>query len=291
MLDVAKAFDRVWHEGLIYKLMNFNFSKELVLMIYSFIRERSFFVSVGKDTSSRHRLAAGVPQGSILGPLLYVLYVADFPKEGITTNQYLGCYADDTAIAAKSIRPDQAVMHLQELIPSTENWCIRWRISINASKSKLLIVRRTHTRKEINAKLILFGTEMPIVKHASYLGIVLNEKLTWKHHINTIKGKAIAALTSLVPLLGSQSKLDLAKKGHLYIAVIRPILTYASPAWATYTKKDVQKLQIFQNKALRKALLCNHLNIFKVLDYVALEEDYNLRPFAAHLTRDLNFPT
>ncbi|KFM71947.1 putative RNA-directed DNA polymerase from transposon X-element, partial [Stegodyphus mimosarum] len=197
MLDVAKAFDRVWHEGLIYKLINFNFSRELVHLIYSFIRERTFYVSVGSDTSGHQRLGAGVPQGSILGPLLYIIYVADFPKDGITTNHYLGCYADDTAIATRSISPDYAVKKLQLLMPAIEKWCEKWRISINAAKSKLLIVRRTRTRKPITERLILFGTVVPVVKHATYLGVIINEKLTWKQHVNSVKGKAIAALTSL----------------------------------------------------------------------------------------------
>ncbi|KFM83214.1 putative RNA-directed DNA polymerase from transposon BS, partial [Stegodyphus mimosarum] len=123
-------------------------------------------------------------------------------------------------------------------------------------------------------------------------------------------------MKSLMPLLGKHSKLDLKRKRHLYIAIIRPIMCYASPAWATVTKNDLKKIQVIQSKYLRlitnahyyvsnetlhrdlkieymknfldrvndyffrKALICPHLNQFDIFNYITLEEDINIRPYA-----------
>ncbi|KFM59365.1 RNA-directed DNA polymerase from mobile element jockey, partial [Stegodyphus mimosarum] len=137
MLDVVKAFDRVWHEGLIYKLIQQGLEREMIQLIVSFITNRTFAVSIGEDQSSIHTINAGVPQGSILGPILYLLYVAEFPRMPIDKNHFLGCYADDTALAVKSANANYAVSKLQDFMTDVEAWCTKWRILINAQKSQL----------------------------------------------------------------------------------------------------------------------------------------------------------
>ncbi|KFM66762.1 RNA-directed DNA polymerase from mobile element jockey, partial [Stegodyphus mimosarum] len=239
MLDVAKAFDRVWHEGLIYKLIQQQMKRELIELIVSFITNRKFTVSVGQDLSTIRDIAAGVPQGSILCPILYLMYVADFPNPQRGDNYFMGCYADDTALAVKSANAKHAITKLQDMMPNIEEWCTKWRISINAQKSQLLIIRRKHRKVPIRKKLYLLGSEVPQVNNAKYLGVVLNDNLTWKDNTANIRRKANGVINNLKPLLGKFSPLDLRRKR----------------------------------------------------DYSLNPEDAEVRPLAAHLTRDSNFPT
>ncbi|KFM57234.1 RNA-directed DNA polymerase from mobile element jockey, partial [Stegodyphus mimosarum] len=251
MLDVAKAFDRVWHEGLIFKLINFNFDREIIKLIYSFIVNRKFFVSIGEEVSELKEIKASVPQGSILGPVIFLFYVADFPYFNLSRDYYVGCYADDTALAVRSRRAENATRKLQDFMPLVEDWCRQWRIAINAQKSQLLIIRRRFAKENFKGSLKLFNEDIPIVQKANYLGVVLNSSFTWKDHIKHITHKTISVIQSLTPLIGRYSKLDLYKKRLIFTSIIRPIMTYASPAWIMYKKNDLKKLQVIQNKYLR----------------------------------------
>lgn len=98
MLDVEKAFDNVWHDGLVHKHHTFQLPPYLVKLVDNYLRQRSFQVALGAVTSSSNNIEAGIPQGSILGPLLYTLFTADLPELPSGSQLYL--YADDTAITA-----------------------------------------------------------------------------------------------------------------------------------------------------------------------------------------------
>ncbi|KFM64063.1 putative RNA-directed DNA polymerase from transposon BS, partial [Stegodyphus mimosarum] len=251
MLDVAKAFDRVWHEGLICKLIDLDFERELILVLLSFISNRTFKVSVGNSLSTKRIMLSGIPQGSVLGPILYLFYVADFPKIHYNSNAILACYADDTAVAVKSANVNHAIKKLQENVPYIENWCKRWKVRINAQKSQLLNVRKRKKNARLKMELLLFNEPVPIVNKAKYLGITINNRLTWTPHIENTRSHALRVMKCLYPIIGKFSKLDLYKKRLIYLNTIRPIMTYAAPAWATATEKDIEKLQKVQNKFLR----------------------------------------
>ncbi|KFM63222.1 RNA-directed DNA polymerase from mobile element jockey, partial [Stegodyphus mimosarum] len=112
---------------------------------------------MGNDKSECKRLNAGVAQGSILGPVLYLFYVSDFPKMTVGGNTFTGCYADDTALAATSFRAEHAITKLQTFIPAIEDWCTKWRIAINAQKSQLLIIRKKTPRTPLTATLSILA--------------------------------------------------------------------------------------------------------------------------------------
>ncbi|KFM59463.1 RNA-directed DNA polymerase from mobile element jockey, partial [Stegodyphus mimosarum] len=234
MLDVAKAFDRVWHEGLIFKLINMGLQRELILLIYSFLQHRTFYVIQGNEKSNIKPIRSSVPQGSILGPILYLFYISDFPKPNLNHYSLLACYADDTAIAIKSIQAKQAIAKMQQYLHSVEDWCTNWRVKINATKSQLLILNKSKKFNNLQ-DLLLFQEPVPIVSKAKYLGIILNSKLTWSDHIQSVKNKALGIMIRFLPVIGKYSNLSLRTKRHIYTSCIRPILCYASPAWNTAT--------------------------------------------------------
>lgn len=152
-----------------------------------------------------------------------------------------------------SLNPEHAVKSLNEQMPPIEQWCRNNKIAINTDKSQLMIIRRKKRHKKINSDVILFNNKIPITNKATYLGITFNDKFTWNLGIQNIINKTYAAYNCLKPLLNANSSLPIDLKRLLYLQCLRPILTYACPAWGNIINKtQTNKLEIVQNKILRR---------------------------------------
>ena len=130
-LDVAQAFDKVWHKGLIYKLNRF-LPKSYVNLFSSYLNNRIFRVRIENEYSSLKHINAGVPQGSILGPILYLIYTSNIP---VLNNVKVATFADDTALLATGKNINESTSKLQEANNSISNWCKTWKIKLNETKS------------------------------------------------------------------------------------------------------------------------------------------------------------
>lgn len=245
-LDVSKAFDRVWHDGLVYKLSQIHIPKYLTLIISSFLTNRSFVICHNNHSSSSHPIHAGVPQGSVLSPLLYNIYTYDIPSP---PHGFFGLFADDTVIVTRSRKAANAISHLQDSLDSLEDYFTSWKISINPQKSQATFFtkRRTTPRD----RPIINDTEIPWSPSSKYLGIQLDKSLTWKAHILAVKQKALISRRQLYPLLSSSSSLDLRTKRLLYTTILRPIITYGAAVWATASKTHFKTIETLQSKTLR----------------------------------------
>lgn len=243
-LDVAQAFDKVWHRGLIHKITSL-LPTNVHLLLQNYITNREFVVKQ-KDFFSRHcKIDAGVPQGSVLGPILYVLYTSDMP----TTSQTMtSTFADDTAILCTHTDPKVATSILQRHILETEVWLKNWRIKVNETKC----VHITFTlRKETCPAVTINGQNIPQQNETKYLGIHLDRRLTWRNHIEKKVSNIKLKMKSLYWMLNSKSALPLEYKVLLYKAMLKPIWTYGIEMWGTATPSNIEKLQRVQSKALR----------------------------------------
>lgn len=245
-LDLAQAFDRVWHTGLLFKLINLHFPASYIKLLSSYLFYRSFTVGYKSAESSRRPILAGVPQGSLIGPVLFNLYINDMPS---TPNTELAVYADDTAVMAQSARPAQLCLYLQRALTALEQWYSRWRMKVNASKSQATQIARRRTKPP--QQLVINGTPIPWKKTAKYLGVTLDSTLTWRPHIEELRSKAICRLGMLGHLLNRRSVLSRRNALLLYKTLIRPIMTYAAPAWCYAAPTNIARLAVVQHKILR----------------------------------------
>lgn len=244
-LDVRQAFDRVWIQGLIHKIGEY-LPTHYVLLIESYLHERKFRVHHGEAISNIKPIAAGVPQGSVLGPLLYVLYTADIP---ITGGNPIATFADDTATLASNNDYNTANDSLQKSVDEIIAWTNKWKIQLNTGKSvKVNFALRPH----LSVPTYINGEEIPTQNHAKYLGLHIDSKLMWKTHILKKCEEVKARLRSLFWLLRAQSKLSLNNKRLLYITVIRPIWSYGGPIWGCTADTNLLIVQRLQNLILRK---------------------------------------
>lgn len=255
LLDVAKAFDSVWHNGLLYKLYTQGFPGTIVKLLRSYLSNRTFSVKVDNALSTRRRIYAGVPQGSVLGPVLYSLYTADTPTAPFV---HTAQYADDTAFFTRNPKRDLVTRRLQTVLDATDDWAKKWRITINGNKTQAMMITRKlgprGPRRRPPLHLQLNGQELPWRNTAKYLGVTLDKKLTWKAHIEDLRNRACARMTKLYPILNADSSLDAATGIRTYCSLVRPIMEYASPIWAYAANIHLKKLQVVQNRALRRAL-------------------------------------
>ena len=152
-LDMEKAFDTVWHEGLITKLKNCNIDQYLIKIINSYLKNRTFVVGINNNVSTEKSVAAGVPQGSVLGPVLFLYYVNDIPK---STKVQIAIFADDTALFALSWHKKQAIKELQTYVHELEQYYYKWKLKINTSKTELVLFSRKFREKEI-PKITLYN--------------------------------------------------------------------------------------------------------------------------------------
>ncbi|GBM91963.1 putative RNA-directed DNA polymerase from transposon BS, partial [Araneus ventricosus] len=246
-LDVRKAFDRMWHNGLIYKLIKFKIPNYLIVILINYLRNRTFRVKLNHTLSDIGSIKAGTPQGSILSPLLYTIYTSDFPK----TNQIMNCFfADDTAILAQGSTINYVIHTLQKGLNNIEKWCTLWRVAINTDKAHAVMFRKGTSRKELKA-LSFFDEDLTWDKEVKYLGLILDDKLTFRSHLKHNTEKFWAKVHLLIPLIGRRSPLTLVNKLLLFKQVLRPILMYAAQIWGLAAFSNRKKAQILQNKILR----------------------------------------
>ena len=274
LLDIAKAFDSVWHDALIYKMHKINTPQHITRIIRSYLSNRNMFVSV-KGTNSRLKyIKAGVPQGSILGPLLYNIYTNDIP---LSSRTHLAIYADDTAIYTSSWNPSQATKYLQEHLNDILEYFLNWKLAVNPAKTQAI----TFTRKklDLSKKVKILGHQVPWTNKVKYLGVTLDSRLAWAPAIEARTRLAYPALRKIYPLISRNSKLRKEIKVTLYKVCIRPVITYGHQVWAAAAKSHIQKTQRVQNKFLRIILnkargtsinkLHELANIQPIGDYIA----------------------
>lgn len=243
-LDSSQAFDKVWHKGLLYKLKKL-LPQPYFVMFKSYLTNRHFAVKYEGAISPTLQIRSGVPQGSILGPVLYLIYTSDLPTH---PNSTIATYADDVAVLSTHENAETASEYLQLLLNQLEGWYRKWRLKINETKS----VHVTFTNKRsLCPPVKINNKQIPISTEAKYLGIHLDQRLNWRKHIQAKKQQINLKIRSMYWLIGRKSKLSLKNKLLIYKAIIKPIWTYGIQFWGCAKPSNKNIIQRTQSKILR----------------------------------------
>ncbi|CAG9133710.1 unnamed protein product [Plutella xylostella] len=235
-LDVQQAFDKVWHSGLLYKMKRI-LPHNLYSILKSYLEDRIFYVKLNDAYSCFYDIKAGVPQGSILGPSLYLLYTADVPEsESVMT----ATFADDTAVLTSNEDRVEASKTLQTHLDKVHTWMNEWRIKASALKSSHI----TFTLRKQDCPAVNLGGELlPHCNVVKYLGFHLDRKQTWKTHIQQKRDQLNYKYKSLEWLLGRKSRLSVENKTLIYKCVLKPVWTYGIELWGTAKTSNTEILQ------------------------------------------------
>ena len=242
-LDFRKAFDSVAHNELLLKLWNFGINGKLWSWMKAYLTDRVQYVSVGHSTSSTLPVLSGVPQGSILGPLLFLIFVNDMPDTAWFSKILL--FADD----AKCIMPISSPLdstYLQSDLLRLSQWCTTWNLYLNENKCSIVHFK---ARPSSTFNYHLNYQQITSSDKEKDLGLVVSADLNWQSHYQLISSKAYKIL-GLLRRVFSNSIL-LSARLSLYISLVRSQLLYCSPVWHPYLLKDIRALELVQRRATK----------------------------------------
>ena len=251
-IDLQKAFDTVDHKILLAKLENYGVRGTANQWFKSYLSNRKQFVSINGFKSDSAVMNYGVPQGSVLGPLLFLIYINDLHsafKYSTTIH-----FADDTTLIINNKSLKQLKKHVNYDLRFLRNWLSANKISLNASKTELLLFH--HTRKVIDydLKIKLNGKKLIPAKHVKYLGIIIDSTLNWKEHVNTLSGKLARAngMLSKIRHYVQENTLN-----SIYYAIFSSLMSYSCITWGQSHNTTIKRISTLQNKAIRTINFAN----------------------------------
>ncbi|KAK3090482.1 hypothetical protein FSP39_012209 [Pinctada imbricata] len=242
--DISKAFDRVWIKGLIHKLDKYGIKGQLLSWLSDYLTDRTQQVKLKNSVSSQGIINSGVPQGSVLGPLLFLIYINDLPDglKGLTR-----LFADDTSNAHTSSDITQIQNDNNEDLKQIIKWAKSWLVDFNPHKTKIMIFgSRNYSDSTIDFNFD--GQTIHPTKEHVHLGITFSDDAKWSKHVDYIISRVSKQISVLRKLKYQLSRTFLS---NIYTTFIRPTFEYACEVWDNLTVYDSDRLEKFQLEAGR----------------------------------------
>ena len=253
-VDLRKAFDTVDHGILKRKLNCYGVEGDNFKWCENYLQNRTQKTIVNGVLSSSKTIICGVPQGSVLGPLFFILYVNDL--QFAVKNARVQLYADDTVIYTSGSSPDEMVHELQPALDLFSYWCRVNKLSINTSKTKLMVFGTRHkVKKAKNVKLLLEGSPLQIVPTYKYLGFTLDSTLSFNYQVKCT-ANMVAYKANLLAKIRKYLTEDVALM--IYKSMILPYFDYGDVIYNSAGQEGLDKLQRLQNRCLK---ICKRLNV------------------------------
>lgn len=259
VLDFSKAFDKVPHHRLMRKLWNYGIRGNTHRWISTFLMDRKQRVVVDGETSDWVRVDSGVPQGTVLGPVLFLAFINDLPS---AVDAQVRLFADD-AVLYRPVCSTDDCSALQQDLHKLEEWEATWCMKFNADKCNCITI--TRKKKKLSYNYQLHNLTLERVNSATYLGVELSSDLTWSHHINKTCAKANRQLSFLRRNLNINNSII---KATAYKGIVRPLLEYCAPVWDPHHQKYIKNLEMVQRRAARFSLRRYH-NTSSVTDMLS----------------------
>ncbi len=243
VLDFTKAFDKVDHRLLLYKLQYYGIRGNTLNWIESFLTNRSQRVVVDGNISNSIEVTSGVRQGSVLGPALFLIFINDMADE---LHSEARLFADD-CLLYKKIESDEDCTLLQQDLDKINLWADKWKMEFNVSKCFVMNITLAKKNKFTTIYTIK-GEALVTTSNTKYLGLTISSDLKWNLHIDIITARATKVLNFIKRNLKNCPKKI---KSKAYLTYVRPQLEYCSTVWDPHTKENIKKIDKIQNRAAR----------------------------------------
>ena len=275
-LDLSKAFDSLSHTILITKLKHYGICDVALKLMKSYLENRKQYVQFDTCTSDMKSIRNGVPQGSILGPLLFLIYINDFPNSSKLFNFLM--YADDTTLfcCLEDITSDNKELVLNNELQCVHSWLKANRLSLNVKKTKYMLFRKQKRSGIRELNLRISNDAIQSVNDFNFLGLHINSKLSWDTHTNVISKRMSRAVGIIKKLQLVFPKTILLT---IYNALILPHINYCLLSWGTASA--VKTIFLIQKRAIRAISSAGYNAhtepLFKLYNVLKVEDIYNYR--------------
>ena len=277
-VDLKKAFDSVSHNILLTKLEYYGIRGVANNWFHSYLTNRSQFVLINESKSDTMTIKHGVPQGSILGPLLFLIYINDL-HNSIKYSNVLH-FADDTSLIIKHNSPKRLKKMLNKDLIFLCKWLQANSIALNAKKTELVIFRHPNKKINYDLKIKLHGKKLYPSDHTKYLGVLIDSHLNFNTHMRSIGNKLSRSQGMLSKLRHYVNKSTLKS---IYYSIFSSLMTYASIIWGQNKNIQFKRLEAIQNKTVKTINFANFLDSpshsYKSLNILKLTDNIKLQNF------------
>ena len=241
-IDLSKAFDTLDHDILISKLEHIGIRGAVLGWIESYLSDRSQFVTVNGCSSSPKPITTGVPQGSVLGPLLFLIYINDMSH--CAENLDFVHFADDTTVFSVGSDVERLVNEASREFVRVDDWLAVNKLSLNLSKTNYMIVSHSNIPQNL---FTIRGISLPRVNSAKFLGVTIDDKLTFAEHINALSARVSRSVGVIFRLSHYVPQSTLLS---LYFALVHSGLSYGVTSWGSSASTHVKRLTSLQNRVV-----------------------------------------
>ena len=246
-LDLRKAFDSVHHDIILKKLHHHGFRVTILSLFEDYLNNRKICTKINEKTSSFHSVKYGVPQGSVLGPILFLLYVNDLPN---VSKFETTLFADDTNLHMSHHNIQFLQQEVYQEINNVNKWLKQNKLILNYKKSNFMMIGNA-MQNSTTFEVIVNHNNIPLTNSVKYLGVILDNKLTWQPHIEQISVKLSRACGMIFKL---RHYVPLSTLKLIYYSMFHSVLQYSVINWGRASKHLLYKIKTLQNRFLRASL-------------------------------------
>lgn len=248
-IDLKKAFDTVDHQLLIRKLDSYGIRGTVNKLLESYLTNRYQYVTIGDYNSPLCHISTGVPQGSNLGPILFLLFVNDVAR--LKLHGKLRLFADDTAVFYRGTDCDTICNQIKADLEVLLEFFGENVLSLNLTKTKFMLIHTPRRRIPIHIPVTIHGHDLEEVYEYEFLGLTIDATMSWSAHINSLKRK-VSSLCGILRRIAPFMPQTCLKK--MYFALVQSRLQYLVTSWGAASKSNLRELQVLQNRCLKVVL-------------------------------------
>ena len=269
--DLKKAFDTVDHHILFKKIYAYGIRGKVLKWFHSYLFNRSQYVIYDDMQSETHHVKCGVPQGSIMGPLLFIIYMNDICN--VSKFLYTILYADDTCVLLNGKDLNNLIQSMNTELDLLSTWLKSNKLSLNTQKTFFQLFHRARMKTNNSVNIIVDKCVLNKVTSIKYLGVIIDHKLNWIEHISYVKNKISKGIGILYKARQFLEKRDLL---NLYYSYIYPYLIYCIEIWGCAAKSHMNPLYLTQKKIIRIITFSHYIShtqpLFQDLSILPLEK-------------------
>ncbi len=245
-LDLKKAFDTVDHEILLQKLDMYGIKNNLLQWFKSYLSNRTQYVCLNYSKSDIRTISYGIPQGSILGPLLFIIYVNDFSRASKLLFSIL--FADDTSVFIEGHTYNDTIRMLNNELEHIFIWLSSNKLTLNIEKTHYMVFHRAKIKDRLSINVRMQGRPVNEAKSIKFLGVIIDNKLNWNEHIIYIKNKISKSIGIIYKTRKFVDKKTLV---NMYYTFVFPYFIYCSEIWGNACHVHLEPLILLQKRIVR----------------------------------------